>query len=227
MPAAAIALPPQLREGDRLDSEEFLTRWDAMPRLKHAELIGGVVFCMPSPVSLPHSDAHGEMYPWLWLYKELTPGCHVGVDCTWVMGPEDVPQPDMFLRVRPECGGQSRNRDKYPAGAPELIVEVSGSSMSRDLGIKLELYRKVGVREYLTVLLEPRQIIWRQLVRGRYREVQPSADGLLRSAIFPGLWLDPAAVWDRKISIRTADEQGVASPEHAAFVRKLAAHTRK
>lgn len=155
MPATAIAFPSPIREGDRLESEEFLRRWEAMPDLKHAELIGGTVFLMPSPVSLLHSDIHDAMHGWLWTYKELTPGCHTGIECTWKMSLEDVPQPDLFLRILPEHGGQSRIEGVYTAGAPELIVEVSGSSLSRDLGIKLDLYRRVGVQEYLTVLLRP------------------------------------------------------------------------
>jgi Uma2 family endonuclease len=220
MIAAAIGLPPPIREGDRLNSTDFLLRWDAMPSLKQAELIGGVVF-LPSPVSLIHSDVHGDIYPWLWLYKERTPGSHCGIDCTWMMGPKDVPQPDVFLRILPEYGGQSRVEGKYPAGAPELIAEVSGSSLSRDLGIKLNLYRRMGVCEYLTIVLDTEQVIWRQLVRGRYREIAPDDDGLLRSRIFPGLWLDPAALWDPKLSIRTAVEAGVRSAEHAAFVQTL------
>ena len=167
------------------------------------------------------------MHGLLWFYKELTPGCHAGVDCTWRMGPKDTPQPDLFLRILPEHGGQSRIEGPYAAGAPELIVEVSGSSLSRDLGIKLELYRNVDVREYLTVLLQPRQIIWRQLSRGRYREIKPDDDGLLRSRGFPGLWLDPAALWNPKRSVRTAVEKGVRSPEHATFVRRLAARVRQ
>ncbi len=226
MPGAAVALPPQLREGDRLSSAEFIRRWEAMPSLKRAELLGGVVF-MPSPVSLPHALTHGEIYPWVWLYKELTPGCQSGLECTWLMGVEEVTQPDIFLRVLSECGGQSDDAGNYPSGAPELIVEVTGSTMSRDLGVKLDIYRRVGVREYVTMLLHTKQVIWRQLVRGRYKELKPAVDGLLHSTVFPGLWLDPAAVWDPKISIRTAVELGVKSAEHAAFVRKLAAKQRK
>ena len=144
------------------------------------------------------------------------------------MGENDVPQPDVALRILPEFGGQSLDKREYCAGAPELIVEISGSSSSRDLGIKLDLYRRAGVREYLTVLLKPRQVIWRQLVRGKYREMALSEDGLLRSLVFPGLWLNPAALWDSKLSLRTTVEQGVRSPEHAAFVKRLgAARARK
>lgn len=231
MPPSAIALPPPIREGDHLNSEEFLRRWEAMPDLKHAELLDGTVFFTPSPVSVSHSSAHDRMHGWLWSYSDLTPGCQSGIDCTWKMGADNVPQPDLFLRILPEHGGQSRVEGAYAAGAPELIVEVSGSSLSRDLGIKLELYRSAGVREYLTVLLQPRQIIWRQLVRGRYREIEPAVEDrvdsggshspLLRSRVFPGLWLDPAALWTSKRSMRTAIEKGVRSPEHAAFVRRL------
>ena len=227
MHSAAIALPPQLREGDRLDSDEFLRRWEAMPDLKHAELIGGTVFFMPSPVSAPHSDSHTEMVEWLLAYRNLTRGCHTGIDCTWKMGADDVPQPDLFLRIRPEYGGQSRLEGSYFRGAPELIVEVTGSSLSRDLGIKLDLYRKAGVREYITVLLKPRQIIWRQIARGRYREIEPDENGLLCSRAFPGLWLDPAAVWNPAASIRAAVDDGARSAGHAAFVRKLVAHYAK
>jgi Uma2 family endonuclease len=226
MPAIATALPPPLREGDRLGSAEFLRRWEAMPLLKHAELIGGVCF-MPSPVNYPHARIHSSMDAWLWFYQDATPGCETGADCTWAMGPKDVPQPDIFLRILAEFGGQSRVEGAYATGAPELVVEVSGSSVSRDLGVKLDLYRRAGVREYLTVLLESREVLWRYLSRGRYREITADDAGLLRSRLFPGLWLDPDALWSPKRSIRTAVEEGIRSPEHAAFVRRLLAHKGK
>ncbi len=219
MSSLAIALPPTLHEGDRLDSAEFLHRWEAMPDLKHAELIDGVVF-MSSPVSLDHGDTHHDISTWVGVYRSRTPGCKSGVDSTWVMGPKDIPQPDVNLRILSARGGQSGETGKYGAGAPELIVEVSGSSLSRDLGIKLELYRRVGVREYLTVQLNPRKIVWREFADSSYRDIQPDADAILRSLVFPGLWLDPEALWNG--APLPALERGLASPEHAAFVQRLA-----
>ena len=44
-------LSDTLITGERMDSAEFLRRWDALPDVKNAELIEGVVF-VPSPVSL-------------------------------------------------------------------------------------------------------------------------------------------------------------------------------
>jgi Uma2 family endonuclease len=197
-----------------------------MPELKHAELIDGIVF-MASPVGKHHGKSQWSIGGWLWLYADLTPGCEGASEGTWVMGPDNVPQPNISLRILPELGGQSHDTGGYMGGAPELVVEITGSSSLRDLGVKLELYRESGVREYLTVLLKPRQVIWRHLVRARYKEIAPDNDGLLRSRVFPGLWLDPAALWDSKRSLREAVELGAQSAEHAAFVRRLAAHKRK
>ena len=145
MSLAATSIPPALREGDRLKAKEFLRRWGAMPDLKRAELIGGIVF-MSSPVSKPHGKSHLSVGAWLWIYADLTPGCEALAESTWVMGPDNVPQPDVSLRIMPEYGGQSDDAGEYASGAPELIMEVSGSSSSRDLGVKLELYQRSGVK---------------------------------------------------------------------------------
>jgi len=223
MPSLALALPPPLHEGDRLDTAEFLRRWEAMPDLKHAELIDGVVFCMPSPVSFRNGDPHRDITVWLWMHMVSTAGCESGMEITWLMGQNNVSQPDAFLRILESHGGQSGNTQDYGAGAPELIVEVSSSTLSRDLGAKLALYCRSGLREYVSVIPPMRRVIWRQLVRGKYREAAPGEDGILRSTLFPGLWLDPASPWSARKSIRAALDRGLKSLEHAAFVKKLAA----
>lgn len=225
MSSAAVALPPLLFEGDHLDGDEFLRIWESVPELKYAELIDGVVF-LASPLGLDHGTISHEMNGWLFTYRRKTPGCQGGTDTTWVMGSKNIPQPDIFLRILPEYGGQSGSTQggRYGAGAPELIVEITGSSHSRDLGAKKELYRSVGVREYLTVELNSRQIVWRELVEGAYQEIAPDAGGILRSRVFPGLCLQPEAVWEG--NLLEALEEGLRSEEHAAFVARLAAASR-
>lgn len=135
---------------------------------------------------------------------------------------DDAPQPDISLRILPEYGGRSKQQGIFTAGAPELIVEVSSSSEALDLGPKLHLYQRTGVREYITALLGQERVIWRQLVKGRYQAIESGEDGILRSAAFPGLWLDPGALWrcDALGLVETL-ERGLATPEHADFVRLL------
>ena len=48
-------------------------------------------------------------------------------------------------------------------------------------------------------------------------------DGLYRSIVFPGLWLDPIALLRNDTRrLRAVADVGCATPEHAAFVARLA-----
>ena len=224
MPASVLTQP--LREGDLLTREEFMRRWEAMPDLYFAELIDGIVH-MASPLSDTHGDYQIRLGGWLLAYADATPGCAARSDGTWLMSKDSVPQPDLALRILEEHGGQSRLEGEYPAGAPELIVEVSHTTIARDAGVKLRLYERSGVREYIIVRPKKQQVIWRELIEGQYREMAAGQDGILRSHVFPGLWLDPAALWNEDLTgLAAAVQQGVATAEHTEFLRKLG-HTKR
>jgi Uma2 family endonuclease len=146
---------------------------------------------------------------------------------TWLMSKDGVPQPDLALKILPEHGGQSSVSGKYAAGAPELILEVGHSTFAKDSGPKLRLYERSGVREYVTLRPAKRQLTWRELVKGKYHEIEAGADGWLRSRVFPGLWLDPQALWNNDLpGLSAAVHRGVATEEHAAFLRELARRKR-
>jgi len=219
--STAERITPPLVSGEKLDRDEFLRRWEALPELKLAELLEGEV-CLPSPLSLSHGSKDSLANYWLRHYAASTPGCRAYVQPTWLML-RDAPQPDCCLLILPEYGGQSSVVRGLGSGAPELIVEVAVSSAARDLGPKLRLYRAAGVQEYITVLVEQPQLTWRRLVSGAYSIIDPGPDRILRSAVFPGLWLDPAALL-REDDPRVLEvlNQGLRSPEHSAFVQELA-----
>ena len=210
-----------LVSGAKLTRKEFLRRWEALPELKFAELLEGVVY-VPSPFGRAHGSQDAVVSYWVAYYAGFTPRCEAISNATWLML-KDAPQPDCCLLVKPEYGGQSSVEGRYASGAPELAVEVAVSSAARDLGGKLRLYRAAGVREYITVLVEESRVIWRRLVAGEWADLEPGADGLLRSIVFPGLWLDPTALLRKDIPRLTeALKQGLESGEHRAFVETLA-----
>ena len=184
------AIPP-LENGDRLTRDEFERRYDAMPGLKKAELIEGEVY-MPSPVRHGrHGHPHTRLVTWLGNYETDTPGVEAGDNGSVRLDLDNEPQPDGFLFIRPEHGGQARiSEDDYIEGAPELVAEVASSSASYDLGKKLNVYRRNGVREYVVWRVLDRQVDWFVNRGGRFEPMPPPADGILRSAVFPGLWLD-------------------------------------
>ncbi|MDQ6662770.1 MAG: Uma2 family endonuclease [Acidobacteriota bacterium] len=207
--------------GEKLSRDEFLRRWELLPSVKRAELIGGVVY-MPSPVSLGHRSHHGDIVGLLFRYAVFTPGCDAGADGTWLML-EDAAQPDADLRILPEYGGQSSVEGSYGSRAPELVAEISLSSKSYDLGPKLDLYRTAGVREYIVVLVEESKVIWRGMTGDVESFIQPDRNGILRSLAFPGLWLDAEALLKKDLPrmLRVLNK-GLRSPEHEQFVEDLA-----
>jgi Uma2 family endonuclease len=214
---------PPLEAGDQLSRAEFERRYDSMPGLKKAELIEGRVM-VPSPVSLyKHGRPHFDLIAWLGQYRWLTPGL-IGADNTSIrLDLDNEPQPDVCLFIDPVKGGQATiSPDDYVVGAPELVAEVASSSVSYDLHVKLEVYRRNGVREYLVWRVWDREIDWFMLKRRKYVKLPLDENGLYRSEVFPGLWLDPAAlIRGDATALQAALQRGLASPEHAAFVAKL------
>ena len=144
----ASPLIPKLMSGDRLTRDEFERRYDAMPELKKAELIEGVVY-MASPVRhRHHSRPDRILQVWLGHYEEFTPGLDSGTNGSVRLDNDNVLQPDLFLRLPEHAGGRSRVGDAdYIEGPPELVCEVAASSVSYDLHQKLHVYRRHGVRE--------------------------------------------------------------------------------
>jgi Uma2 family endonuclease len=178
---------------------------------------------MPSPVSTDeHGSPHFDLITWLGVYRSHTPGVQGGDNSTLRLDWDNAPQPDAFLRILPEFGGQSRTEEGYVVGAPELLAEVSASSASYDLHDKLNAYRRNGVREYVVWRVWDRAIDWFVLRGGRFERLPLTPDGLYKSEVFPGLWLDPAALTEGELArVLEVLQQGLAAPEHAAFVERL------
>lgn len=220
MATVELAVEP-LIAGDHLMGEEFLRRWEARPEIKRAELIGGVVY-KPSPLGAEHGQRNSNASCWLGHYAAHTPSCDTAQNATWFML-RDAPQPDCNLRILRECGGSSWIEGDYFHGAPELIAETCRSSTSNDLHQKKDLYAAAGVTEYVTILLREREVRWHRLVGPEYQTFLMPPDGIVRSVVFPGLWLAAAALLaGNMLRVLEVLDQGLKSADHAAFVARLA-----
>jgi len=218
----ALDVPP-LESGDHLSRAEFERRYEAHPEIKKAELIEGVVY-VASPVrARQHGLPHSIVIGWLTGYWAATPAVMVLDNATLLVDEDNEPQPDAMMRLEPELGGRSwiDERD-YVNGAPELIVEVAASSAALDLHKKLRLYERIGVQEYVALQIYEGRVDWFVLREGGYRRLEPDEAGVLRSRVFPGLWLDPQALLKGDLArVLKALQEGLSSPEHAEFVKKL------
>ncbi len=219
LPHAAETLV--LANGERMSRREFHRLYERSPESVRAELIGGVVH-MPSPLRRQHGTFHVFWSMLFGFYMMQTRGVEAGDNASLLLGDESEPQPDLYLRVLPEFGGQSSTTDDdYVAGAPELIVEIALSSRSVDLFAKRADYHRYGVREYFVFVPREETLFWFDLTKNEERP-HPS-DGVIRSGEFPGLWLNVAAIvkQDHATALATL-QQGLATDDHRQFVERLA-----
>ncbi len=217
-------LPP-LENGDRLTRYEFERRYAAMPHVKKAELIEGVVY-MASPVRISsHGRPHSLLIAWLGVYRAGTPHIDLADNTTVRLDMDNEPQPDALLRLDESVGGQSRiSDDDYVEGAPEFVAEVAASSASYDLRDKLRAYRRNQVQEYIVWEVYENRLNWFRLLDGEYVPLEPDAAGVVRSEVFPGLWLAvPALLAGNFAQVLAVLQEGLNSPEHAQFVERLSA----
>jgi Uma2 family endonuclease len=159
------ALPP-LENGKRLTRAEFERRCDAVPSLKKAELIEGEAH-MPSPVSAHrHGLPPGHVGGWL----SRRPGAQLTVDSSVRRDAENESQPDALLMIEPGHAGHARiSDDVFVEGAPELIVEIASSSVTHDVGRKLKVDCRDGVREYVVWRVRDQTIDWHARSRFAWR----------------------------------------------------------
>jgi Uma2 family endonuclease len=125
--------------------------------------------------------------------------------------------------ILPTHGGHVQiNERGYIVGGPELVTEIAATSDNIDLHGKLDVYRRYGVREYVVWRVYDRVIDWFVLQEGRYDRLPSTASGHYHSEVLPGLWLDPTALMAGNMpAVAEVVQQGVATPQHAAFVARL------
>jgi Uma2 family endonuclease len=215
-------LPP-LENGDRLTRAEFERRYAAMPHLRKAELIEGVVYVPAALRFKSHAQPHSNLMGWLWTYQIVTPGVELGDTPTVQLDADNEPQPDAVLLINEQAGGQSRiTSEDYVEGAPEFVAEVAASSAAYDLYDKKRVYQRNGVQEYIVWQVFEQKIDWFVLDEGRYVSLQPDAEGTIRSRMFPGLWLAvPALVQGNMAEVLRVLQAGLQTSEHREFVRRL------
>jgi hypothetical protein len=185
-------------------------------------LIEGVVY-VGSPVSDDHAGPHFNLITWLGMYGWATPGVLGGDNATLRLDLRNRPQPDAYLRLDSRCGGRTElGPDGYVVGGPELIGEIAVTSANYDLNEKLEAYRRNGVQEYIVWRVWDQAIDWFVLRESKYELLEPGPDGVYRSQVLPGLWLDAAALLRGDLAtVAIVAQEGIASEEHGAFVKRL------
>ena len=111
-----------------------------------------------------------------------------------VLDDRSEPQPDFTLLRKPWQG--------YPDAHPRppdvyLLIEVADSSLEFDLGAKLELYARAGIREFWVVdLTSNRVLVHRDPGDGRYGSIAVvGMSGVLQVEALPGVTIPVARIF--------------------------------
>ena len=116
---------PDLNSGDRMTRAQFHRLYSQMPDHFKAELVEGIVY-VASPLKIRHGKPHIALAALFGTYEAHTPGVETADNVAVLLGDESEPQPDLYMRILPEFGGQSRtSADDYIDGPPELIAEIA------------------------------------------------------------------------------------------------------
>lgn len=177
---------------------------------------------MASPVrNLKQAKPHSHLMTCLVTYAAVTPVADTADNATIRLDRNNEVQPDCLMYLKPEHGGLVRlSDDDYIAGPPELVAEISSSTVSVDRGPKLRSYLQNGVPEVLTWRVEDRLIEWNSLCGDDYQLIKPREDGVLCSNIFPGLWLDATALIAGDLArVLAVLAEGTASEAHLDYLK--------
>jgi hypothetical protein len=216
---------PRLVSGDRITRAEFHRRYEARPDIQKAELIEGVVHVAAAARFGLHGRQDNALNGVLFLYAAATPGVEGGGNTTTILDDGNEIQPDSLLRIETAAGGRSTVNDQnWLLGGPELVGEVAAGRIRYDATTKLEVYRRHGVCEYLLWRTGENMIQWFVLRGGQFETLAPDSAGVIRSEVFPGLWVDvPALLRNDFAAVVKVLTEGLASAEHTAFAAKLKA----
>lgn len=110
------------------------------------EIIGGNAYAMAPSPNTKHQNVSANIFYEIRNYLK-DKSCKVFYELDVVLSNEDVVKPDIFI----VCD-KKKITDNNIQGTPDMIVEVlSPSTTKRDKIIKLDIYKKYGVKEYWIV----------------------------------------------------------------------------
>ncbi|HEX5272808.1 MAG TPA: Uma2 family endonuclease, partial [Gemmataceae bacterium] len=100
------------------------------------------------------------------------------------------------------------------------------STRAIDMNRKRLDYLEAGVQEYVVLCVEEEKLFWFHFPSRQ--KLKPDRQGVWKSRVFPGLWLDgPALIARDSARLIATAQRGLARPEHAAFVQALEAARRR
>ncbi|MEL6552303.1 MAG: Uma2 family endonuclease [Cyanobacteria bacterium J06621_11] len=103
-------------------------------------------------------------------------------------------EPEPYIAIVQRLGREYLSHHPYPENI-FWIIEYSGSSLKKDLGLKTQTYAEVGIPEYWVVDLNERSlIVFREPKDGNYTTQQVHTSGSITPLSFPNISVSVNAI---------------------------------
>ena len=173
-----------------VDHYRALDRGGAFDEAPRVELIEGMIVCM-SPMSPAHGRVTAELVTrFSTRLKEIGSKLVPFAGSTVATPPHSAPDPDITIAPLPI------GEDWLVAAAAKLVIEVSRTTLGKDLKVKRDIYAAAGVPEYWVVDVNRSEVHRFADPRdGAYRAEPPiPLAGTLRSLTLPDLVIDGSGI---------------------------------
>ncbi len=196
-------MPAALAEPALLSFEDFLEQYDGI----HCEWVDGKVELM-SPVSRLHQEINGFLLVLMNLYV-VEHDLGTVYNQTFMMrlpSRRSGREPDILFVSKER---EHLIRDNFFDGAGDFVVEIiSPESVERDRVTKLNEYEAAGIGEYWIIDGWKKEILFYQLgENGQYQQISPEPDGVYRSKMLPGFWINVAWLWENPLPLMKASKK--------------------
>ena len=178
----------------RMGYQEFLN-WLDEDTL--AEWVDGEVI-ITSPASLQHQTINGFLSQVMGIYVEQHDLGKIILAPFQMKLETSGREPDLLFVASDQL---DRLRRTYLEGPASLVVEiVSPESAGRDRGEKFYEYERAGIPEYWLLDPQTRRAEFYQIgAEGQYHLIAPDAEGIYRSSILSGFWLQVEWLWQQPL----------------------------
>ncbi len=179
-----------------MEDNRIMTEADyyALPDERRVELIDGVIYDMASP-GVAHQEVLGSLYRSIADYIDSKGGkCKIifDLDTKLDTAKDTIVRPDLSIICEPD-----KLTKKRCEGSPDWIIEIVSPSNSRnDYLRKLDLYQRVGVKEYWIVDPMKKRVIVYSLEKDAFEMTPYTFRDKIRAGIYDDLTIDFAYIDD-------------------------------
>ena len=111
---------------------------------------------------------------------------------------------------------------KFFSGPPNFVFDVFQDNQKEEYELRRECFERSGVIEYVAWPTFSKIPVWNRLVDGKFRQIRPDEEGLIKSTALPEMWIPVEALKNRDWWVVMATiSRGITRRGHRDFMATI------